>query len=367
MSRIDANITKQKRRRHSSEPSPNSILTPDHKPLRKKLNFDSDLHIDLLEMQGDNSVLSPHVSVSSENSAKAPTEKHSFDGKKSLFTDDDVQRLAMAVKNLMLDDLRKELRQDMHLCINNATSPLYAEIQQLKQENFNLKKSIGEIPKINSKLDDLEQHSRKSCVRISGVPESVGENTADIVCDIAKKLNVNLVSNDISVSHRLPSAKGHKQIIARFTHAQKRSELLKATKNIPKIPDLKGIGISQDLTKNRSKIAYLARQAVKQKQIKSTSVRDGKIFITDKADNRKIITCEDELNAILNTGCDNQDGTFNINLSIPPPQSHGMFVVRPPSPALLSQQGIPLGLPQIPCQPHMLNQFMPNMFGSQLM
>jgi hypothetical protein len=34
---------------------------------------------------------------------------------------------------------------------------------------------------------------------------------------------------------------------------------LKATKNIPKIPDLKGIGISQDLTKNRSKIAYLAR------------------------------------------------------------------------------------------------------------
>jgi hypothetical protein len=46
----------------------------------------------------------------------------------------------MVVKNLMLDDLRKELRQDMHLCINNATSPLYAEIQQLKQENFNLNK-----------------------------------------------------------------------------------------------------------------------------------------------------------------------------------------------------------------------------------
>jgi hypothetical protein len=38
-------------------------------------------------------------------------------------------------ENLMLDDLRKELRQDMHLCINNATLPLYAEIQQLKQEN----------------------------------------------------------------------------------------------------------------------------------------------------------------------------------------------------------------------------------------
>jgi hypothetical protein len=66
-----------------------------------------------------------------------------------------------------------------------------------------------------------------------------------------------------------------------------------------------GIGISPDLTKNRSKIAYLARRAVKQKQIKSTSVRDGKIFITDKADNRKIITCEDELkgNYLFMTFC----------------------------------------------------------------
>ena len=91
-------------------------------------------------MQGDNSIISPHVSVSSENSAKAPTEKHSFDEKKSLFTDDDVQRLAMAVKNLMLDDLRKELRQYMHLCINHATSPLYAEIQQLKTRKFQSKK-----------------------------------------------------------------------------------------------------------------------------------------------------------------------------------------------------------------------------------
>ena len=113
-------------------------------------------------------------------------------------------------------------------------------------------------------------------------------------------------------------------------------ERLQATLSMP----FNDRGISD--YKNRSKIAYLARQAVKQKQIKSTSVRDGKIFITDKADNRKIITCEVELNAILNTGCVNQDGTFNINLSIPLPQSHGMFVVRPPSPALLSQQDIPL-------------------------
>jgi hypothetical protein len=58
----------------------------------------------------------------------------------------------------------------------------------LSSISLGITKSIGEIPIINSKLDDREQHSRKSCVRISGVPESVGENTADIVCEIAKKL-----------------------------------------------------------------------------------------------------------------------------------------------------------------------------------
>jgi hypothetical protein len=66
--------------------------------------------------------------ILSEFLTQVPTEKHSFDENKSLFTDDDVQRLALAVINLMLDDLRKELRQDMHLCINNATLPLYAEL-----------------------------------------------------------------------------------------------------------------------------------------------------------------------------------------------------------------------------------------------
>jgi hypothetical protein len=68
---------------------------------------------------------------------------------------------------------------------------------------------------------------------------------------IASRCTSSSVSKDF-----FPS--GHKQIIARFIHAQKRSsDLLKATKNIPKIPDLKGIGISQDLTKNRSNISYL--------------------------------------------------------------------------------------------------------------
>lgn len=84
-------------------------------------------------------------------------------------------------------------------------------------------------------------NSRKSFIRLSGVPLKGDEDTIQTVCDIAKKLNVNIDSSDISVAHRLPSHSGSKQIIARFTHANKRIQLLKATKEIRKIPDLKGI------------------------------------------------------------------------------------------------------------------------------
>lgn len=317
--------TTNKRRRHSTDPSPSTANTSD-KPLKKRLLFDLDLS-DTNIMPGD------ELKTSIESHSEKP---------KSIITDDDVQRIAHAVKDLIFDDLRKELRTDMQMCITQVTVPLYAEIEKLKYENSQLKNSCSEIPKINSKIDDLEQHSRKSCIRIYGVPESNEENTTDIVCDIARKLNVTLENKDISVSHRLPSDKGPKSIIARFTHTDKRHELLRATKNIPTTPDLKGIGITQDLTKNRSKVAYLARQAAKQRKIKSTSVWDGKIFITDNDGNRKIITNESELNSITNDRNEpiSVDPTSRPSAS-PFPSNPGMMQFRSPGSPMMYRCRMP--------------------------
>jgi len=58
-----------------------------------------------------------------------------------LFTDNDVQRLASAVKTIMIDDLRRELKSELHLYVNHITAPLFSEIDKLKFENFNLKKN----------------------------------------------------------------------------------------------------------------------------------------------------------------------------------------------------------------------------------
>ena len=227
-----------KRRRHSSEPSPSILFTD--KPLRKKLLYDIDIDTAFGTMSNDSEQqqTSNNISVATGSISQPQPPQ-------SLFTDNDVQRLASAVKTIMIDDLRRELKSELQLYVNHITTPLYSEIDKLKFENFNLKKSMNELPtRFDKKVDDLEQHSRKSCIRISGVPQSNEEDTTKIVCDIASKLDVKVEPNDISVSHRLPTEKGHKQIIARFTHARKRTELLRATKNIKQVNDLRGVGIS---------------------------------------------------------------------------------------------------------------------------
>ena len=45
----------------------------------------------------------------------------------------------------MIDDLRKELKADISLQVNSATAPLYTETENLKTENYHLKKPNSEI------------------------------------------------------------------------------------------------------------------------------------------------------------------------------------------------------------------------------
>ncbi|CAC5415949.1 unnamed protein product [Mytilus coruscus] len=310
-----------KRRRHSSEPTPSQVLISD-RSLRKKIFHELDSE--------NESMIEGTEKISSTTSPSSVIPQDQMTQQQSLFTDKDVTRLANAVKTIMLDDLRKELKAELQMYVNNITSPLYNEIEKLKLDNFNLKKSMNDIPSINKKIDDLEQHSRTCCIRISGVTQTKDEDTTKLVCDIAGKLNVDLNPNDISVSHRLPTEKGHKQIIARFTHSNKRTELLKASKKIKEVIELKNVGISQYLTKTRGKIAYLAREAVRRGNLKQTSVWDGKIFMTDNNDNKHVVTTESEFHQVVSySSSTEQHFSASSNQQYPQP-NHPSFPIRSP-------------------------------------
>ncbi|KAK3082439.1 hypothetical protein FSP39_021807 [Pinctada imbricata] len=165
-------------------------------------------------------------------------------------------------------------------------APLVDCVQRLSDENKRLQR----------KVDELEMYSRRSCVRVFGVPEE-NKDTDAVVMTIAKKLDVPLEKSDLVVSHRVGKSDPSKPrpIIARISNYNARHSLIKGSKNLSKVDGMQGWSVNQELTKARSKVAYEARQLVKAKIAKSTFIWDGKIFVVDHNERKHLLVCLDDL------------------------------------------------------------------------
>ena len=109
-------------------------------------------------------------------------------------------------------------------------------------------------------LDDHEQYSRRENVRIwLDVPEKNGENTDQLVLDVAKKVNVNLSLDGVSRTHRVGRVSGDNKkpraIICRFTNWRVKSRFIKARPALKKTKFF----ISDDLTHRRSHIFFIEK------------------------------------------------------------------------------------------------------------
>jgi hypothetical protein len=111
---------------------------------------------------------------------------------------------------------------------------------------------------------------------------SPGENTSCKVVDIVKQIRVEVRVADIDVSHRTGKSTPDRprQIITRIRNYDLKSKILKSAKNLRTTDGLKNISINQDLTKSRDELAFMARQYVRKKMLKSTWVIDGKVYVT---------------------------------------------------------------------------------------
>ena len=133
-----------------------------------------------------------------------------------------------------------------------------------------------------SRMDDIEQYSRRSCLVVTGVPEKVEESTDDIILNIAmQKLGIMLELHEIAESHRLGRKKEsedgqqrHRPIIAKFVNDRSRQKLFHQKKK------LKGTGISifENLTQRR---AQLMKDVKKIAGVRNVWSNDGDIFTFD--------------------------------------------------------------------------------------
>ncbi len=96
-------------------------------------------------------------------------------------------------------------------------------------ENEELKKEIKAL-RIDqegqkSALNELEQHGRRECIEISGVPPKENENTEEITIALGKEIGVVITKEGIAASHRAKKSKGDPIIITKFVNRKKKEEM----------------------------------------------------------------------------------------------------------------------------------------------
>ncbi|KAK9729432.1 hypothetical protein QE152_g15953 [Popillia japonica] len=128
--------------------------------------------------------------------------------------------------------------------IINSTSQ---KVTELEKENLSLKR----------KIDELEQHSRKSNLRINGIDEVRGEDLNKTVLSVLRdKMQIDVKNEDISLCHRIGKQENQKRpIILKLASLRLRQQILANRRFLRKTT----IFISEDLTTERYKLLKICR------------------------------------------------------------------------------------------------------------
>ena len=238
-------------------------------------------------------------------------------------SDNDIMKIAMQTKLLLSQEIDKLVEEKVKV----KTAELSKSVESLQSDNQKLKDSISKLEtKLTTKMDDLEQYSRRSCVRIAGIPENTNENTDEHVLDLAARLNIDISPRDIDRSHRVgpppteatPIADGAqparpREIIVKLKSYQARLRLLQARKTLR--DNKEKVYINEDLTKTRKSLAFECRHLRRERKILRTWVYDGNIFVTERGGTKLKVTQDSELDEYR-------------NLEVPPASEDRLFPQR---------------------------------------
>ena len=101
-----------------------------------------------------------------------------------------------------------------------------AETEEQKAENSKLQVQIEKSAAANGKIHDLEQYGRRNNLKINGLPELFGDETAEMTREkVIDKLNsviadLNLRREDIDIAHRLGSKQNRKRRVTTVSARQ---------------------------------------------------------------------------------------------------------------------------------------------------
>ena len=211
-------------------------------------------------------------------------------------TENDILQVALEVKSLMIT----EINDLINLKVEEATSYLRKHIDFLQSENAQLKDDLNKLEKkCTTDIDALEQYSRRSCLRLGGIPE-IDNEIRTKWCSI---LQINVNMHDIDRNHRVGRPREHqmgstdltkpREIIVKFSNMKARLELLKARSTLRKSKDK--VYINEDLTSLRNELEFKCHALRRAGKIKKVWVYNGNVFINQKNDKIIQVSCESDL------------------------------------------------------------------------
>jgi hypothetical protein len=153
------------------------------------------------------------------------------------------------------------------------TEELKHEISEVREQGEKTDKRVDDL---EIKVDDYEQDKRAKNVVISGIPNDQAKKEG-IRKLLNAKLKCNVAHEDIAYIVKLRRGEDDEKANVRvaFTNEAKKKQVMSQKKN------LKGeqMWITDDITPYRNRLAYLARQAVKNGHAHQSWISAGKIFI----------------------------------------------------------------------------------------
>lgn len=106
---------------------------------------------------------------------------------------------------IVQESFKSQVSDLINSIVQGVLAGLQSKVDTLTTKNAELKTKVEKLESAlenaESTLEKAEQYSRRNCLRVSGVPESINENTDDYVCDLARAIDVDLSINDIDRSH----------------------------------------------------------------------------------------------------------------------------------------------------------------------
>ena len=116
--------------------------------------------------------------------------------------------------------------------------------ETLNKTQSDLAKVQKELKKVIVKNDDLEQYSRRFCIRIAGIKEDATEDVTPKVMELAQSISAHISIHDIDRAHRVGKPRDYspdseeditdeareprpREIIVKFTNTSARLNMLK--------------------------------------------------------------------------------------------------------------------------------------------